>query len=725
MGLALTPPLRAAQIAGNKPTYDFYASFEVADAAKDEVTVAIMTPGPFGASGEWSKWGGLSRRARPPAIPRATHARPPRRAALGHVTVAVKDCAWQAGQAVPAARAYPLLDSHNKALAGGAAVTLQLLLVAAPDAAAPLRVLVGTWNVGNEPPCADLSPWLRAAQAGPDPDLVALGAQECTYGARSPHASCDDDWVASLAAALGPAYVRVRNDSLGQMRLALFARADVRPAVTEHEASAEATGLGHVHSNKGGVASMLSVWDTSVCFINAHLAAHQNKVKRRNEDYSEIVAGCEMGERGMDVMNQFHHVVWMGDLNYRLDLSDLFGEEAANAKTPPPELFDNIKASVAGGAFGPLAACDQLTRARLKGDAFVGFQEGALCHPPTFKVKRAPGLEYNTQRSPAYCDRVLWRSLPGMGAKQEALWCAPEVDSSDHKPVACVLALQRRPPRAAWVPRRPALPDVAAGTPRKSHASALKEAGNARSLPTWRLQITALFGHGLMAADYNGKSDPYVAFLGVPLVKMAVTQVVYATLDPTWSIDKLPTLRLAAPSADALSNDYILVNVVDYDATSPDDPIGCGVLRCGDLLDAAAAAPGGEIDFEVPLTYAGLEQGKLSGRLRVTPGPPMPLHELQAAKRVVKRIAPKKRFSLSRALGLKKDPVIAVHVPYREGAREPRSSEAGSQARTSVASARTSVASQRLSVTNKPAEAPSKAPAAANEDDDDDDDEDD
>ena len=87
-------------------------------------------------------------------------------------------------------------------------------------------------------------------------------------------------------------------------------------------------------SNKGGLATAVWVWDTSVCFVNAHLAAHQNKVTRRNSDYSEIVANVAMGAPGMDLMHQFHHCVWMGDLNYRLDFGELFGE-AAKAKTPP------------------------------------------------------------------------------------------------------------------------------------------------------------------------------------------------------------------------------------------------------------------------------------------------------------------------------------------------------------------------------------------------------
>jgi hypothetical protein len=64
-------------VSGNKPSYDFYASFEVADAAKEEVTVAIMQPGPFGASGACGA-GGAAAAARGPPQFRAplTRARP-------------------------------------------------------------------------------------------------------------------------------------------------------------------------------------------------------------------------------------------------------------------------------------------------------------------------------------------------------------------------------------------------------------------------------------------------------------------------------------------------------------------------------------------------------------------------------------------------------------------------------------------------------------------------
>ena len=41
--------------------------------------------------------------------------------------------------------------------------------------------------------------------------------------------------------------------------------------------------------NKGGVGVRLRVHDTTICFINSHLAAFTEMVERRNMDFAEIV----------------------------------------------------------------------------------------------------------------------------------------------------------------------------------------------------------------------------------------------------------------------------------------------------------------------------------------------------------------------------------------------------------------------------------------------------
>jgi hypothetical protein len=61
-----------------------------------------------------------------------------------------------------------------------------------------------------------------------------------------------------------------------------------------------------------------------------------------------------------------------------------------------------------------LYAHDQLAKEIHEERAMSFFEEGKLIFRPTFKVRRQKGIEYLDQRIPAYCDRVLWRSLPAV-----------------------------------------------------------------------------------------------------------------------------------------------------------------------------------------------------------------------------------------------------------------------------------------------------------------------
>ena len=132
-----------------------------------------------------------------------------------------------------------------------------------------------------------------------------------------------------------------------------------------------------------------------------------------------------------------HHTFIFGDLNFRTD----YGKGKKENK-------EMCLRALERGDFEEIYKYDELMRAICNGECLNGFQEGDCSKfPPTFKVKRhvrgslGEGLSvedvYNPQRTPSYCDRVLYTSLPGLDGrlKQVKLEAVPTYAASDHNPV--------------------------------------------------------------------------------------------------------------------------------------------------------------------------------------------------------------------------------------------------------------------------------------------------
>ncbi|TDH73111.1 hypothetical protein CCR75_004264 [Bremia lactucae] len=174
--------------------------------------------------------------------------------------------------------------------------------------------------------------------------------------------------------------------------------------------------------SKGGVAVALMINHTTIVFVNCHLDARNDAYRREQIRNLNASLGRVMGHYSFDLTEQFHHVVWMGDMNYRIVLLDPqmvlhMLEEGRNL-----ELHDKF---------------DGLLNDRRNGGVFEGFTEPHKFPDfyPTYKKfpKRGPVDEtlplwpslvwrvlYKEpfykggkvkKRVPGWCDRILIHSL--------------------------------------------------------------------------------------------------------------------------------------------------------------------------------------------------------------------------------------------------------------------------------------------------------------------------
>ncbi len=124
-----------------------------------------------------------------------------------------------------------------------------------------------------------------------------------------------------------------------------------------------------------------------------------------------------MGWPKQQLLGQFHHIFWLGDLNYRVDWQPNPGEIIKHEDKPTKELHDEFVNEVMESKYSRLLKHDQLRVAMINESSFLGFTEAPIKFPPTFKVERMKGTVYLNQRLPAWCDRILWRSAHGFYVK--------------------------------------------------------------------------------------------------------------------------------------------------------------------------------------------------------------------------------------------------------------------------------------------------------------------
>jgi len=327
------------------------------------------------------------------------------------------------------------------------------------------------------------------------PDVVAVSLQEVAPIAYSflgeswiaPYLQRVEDSlrVASKERGDGAAYERVATHSVGMTTALVFVKKELRSAVRSIETAGVGVGVWEM-GNKGGVGIRLDVDATELTFVAMHLAPMEGYVERRNQDWQDICRGLvfrsdnSSGTAGTEtepllagskrtasgLYKPKSHIFLFGDLNYRT--SHLSPTETAHKTFPQPSLPDSSSNRI---PLSELLTRDQLTLERQEGRTLHGFEEAPIKFPPTYKyshsrsdvpgpqaakgdaatadeeddesaVVQEPSLwSWAKHRWPSWCDRILW--YPPSGVNAGVYTALPLLPSSDHRPVALHITLQR------------------------------------------------------------------------------------------------------------------------------------------------------------------------------------------------------------------------------------------------------------------------------------------
>ncbi|KAK5797381.1 hypothetical protein VI817_003672 [Penicillium citrinum] len=332
-----------------------------------------------------------------------------------------------------------------------------------------IRAAIVTWNAGaSTPGSVRTSEFIRDAVHPEDPpEIVVFGFQELVdlenkkitaksllLGSKKKENGEKEHmsrqyrvWIDHLTRTLHEcmpleeSYVLLHSSNMVGLFTCIFVKHKERHNIKSVNASEIKRGMGGLHGNKGALVFRFVLDDSSMCFVNCHLAAGQTQTAHRNNDIAAILEAeplpseTNLGTR----INQFasggdgsmimdHEICFLnGDLNYRID------------SIPRNVIIDAVRQN----NLNKLLERDQLLASRRKNPGFRlrSFIEAPITFAPTYKYDVGTD-QYDSsdkKRSPAWCDRVLYR---GVGRVKQLEYRRHEVRASDHRPVSATFKVR-------------------------------------------------------------------------------------------------------------------------------------------------------------------------------------------------------------------------------------------------------------------------------------------
>lgn len=289
-----------------------------------------------------------------------------------------------------------------------------------------LRLHVITWNMNSRLPSEGIPESLLMLSKDPE------NLERCVYAIGVQEGSQVGVWSDFILGELGDPFMLVGQANIGGIHLAIFVTEDVvKDYDFDISSDMVSCGLGNIYWNKGAVGFLVKIGDAKLLFVNSHLAAQQDRVKERNQDYHRISTELfkDKAAKGAEhtIEGLADAVFWCGDFNYRIE---------GNRRS--------VDYALSKGMMDVLLSNDQLAREMQAGRCFSDYTEGGINFLPTYKFDNGTD-NYDSsskRRVPSWTDRILWKVCEsGKGHASVQLWlydAVTEMTSSDHKPVTAV-----------------------------------------------------------------------------------------------------------------------------------------------------------------------------------------------------------------------------------------------------------------------------------------------
>ena len=135
--------------------------------------------------------------------------------------------------------------------------------------------------------------WIQSIVVLLAADIYAIGFQEIVdlnAGNLLVDHNANKAWEDKIEHTLKQQYIQVSSKHLVGLSLCVYVKRGLFQEVSDISAETVGVGIMGVGGNKGAVGIRFNLYNSSICFVNCHLAAHQHNSAGRNSDYQNICA---------------------------------------------------------------------------------------------------------------------------------------------------------------------------------------------------------------------------------------------------------------------------------------------------------------------------------------------------------------------------------------------------------------------------------------------------